>query len=254
MKNKLVMAMSLLAALALPGLSMGMSAEELNVVIASEKTFTLIDIRANNQFENGHIIGAINIPARLCVHKQLPPLGQVIVYGDGLDVGETEAAVSALSNKAGLTVEVLDGGYPAWQNLGFITTSSAGMKQEKMPTISYQKLVDISADNNRLILMDLRLNSKGSSKSDSQPVDLASEFPGTPVQSSPFQQGMQAKGLARADIHRGTDAMYVLIDNGDGQAEKTARQLKAAGVSSFVILAGGEDIIARKGKPGKEKQ
>ncbi|MFA6632453.1 MAG: hypothetical protein WCU90_09150, partial [Kiritimatiellia bacterium] len=44
--------------------------------------------------------------------------------------------------------------------------------------------------------------------------------------------------------------LYVLIDAGDGAAERTAQALKAAGISRVAILAGGETIIRRKGEPG----
>ena len=42
--------------------------------------------------------------------------------------------------------------------------------------------------------------------------------------------------------------VYVLIDRGDGSADITARQLKAAGIKRLVILAGGEETLVRKGQ------
>ncbi|HWQ90547.1 MAG TPA: hypothetical protein VN673_02660, partial [Clostridia bacterium] len=41
--------------------------------------------------------------------------------------------------------------------------------------------------------------------------------------------------------------------NGDGAAQETARMLRANGVKRFVILAGGEQSLARKGKPGLQR-
>ena len=42
----------------------------------------------------------------------------------------------------------------------------------------------------------------------------------------------------------------VLIDSGDLTSEQEARQLKLSGTHNYVILAGGELILARHGKAG----
>ncbi len=47
--------------------------------------------------------------------------------------------------------------------------------------------------------------------------------------------------------------LIVLVDDGDGTAEAQARQLKAAGTHNFVILAGGEAILARHGQAGLQR-
>jgi hypothetical protein len=47
--------------------------------------------------------------------------------------------------------------------------------------------------------------------------------------------------------------LLVLIDSGDGKADEMARALKANGNKRFVILAGGEEMLARKGKAGLQR-
>ena len=59
---------------------------------AKEK-IVVIDVRSNSAYVDSHIPGTINIPARLCENKKLPPLGQVVVYGNGLNPGPAEQAV-----------------------------------------------------------------------------------------------------------------------------------------------------------------
>jgi hypothetical protein len=47
---------------------------------------------------------------------------------------------------------------------------------------------------------------------------------------------------------------YVIIDNGDGQGEKLAHRLFAAGIKRVAILTGGEQILSRDGQPGRVKK
>jgi hypothetical protein len=44
--------------------------------------------------------------------------------------------------------------------------------------------------------------------------------------------------------------LLVLIDSGNGTAQRMARALKANGIERFAILGGGEEILAHKGRPG----
>ena len=44
--------------------------------------------------------------------------------------------------------------------------------------------------------------------------------------------------------------LLVLIDDGDGSAQEMGRSLKANGVTRYVVLAGGERVLARKGRTG----
>ena len=253
MIGKYIRTAAILTILLLPCPCRAMNVDNAQARLAAGNV-TLIDIRSNTMFRKEHIPGAINIPAGLCAARHIPPLGEVIVYGDGLDTAETERAAAALGSKPGLTVEILDGGYPAWRDINGLTTRPSGITPEEINYITYQKLKEISNNNKRLVFMDLRLQSKGAAKSERAPVDLAAEFPGIPLRSSPFHGGLEAKGLVPADISADSGAMYILIDSGDGRAEKTARELKAAGITSFAILAGGDEIVARQGRPGREKQ
>ena len=61
---------------------------------------TFIDVRSPELYSQAHIPGAINIPASLCPLKNLPPLGQVVVYGDGLG-REAVTAVDGRRDRSG---------------------------------------------------------------------------------------------------------------------------------------------------------
>lgn len=221
---------------------------------AGEK-ITLVDVRANAFFQRGHIPGAINVPAGLVSQKSLPPLGRVVVYDDGLGHNAAEAAVSALNQKRGITAEVLDGGFATWEMAQAATTRGGGMKLEELPLITYAQLKE--AQSGDVVLVDLRQggpDSAGKSAvATSQPAltDLRTEFPNVRITRSPFAVPPVKKTSSSAPS--ASPPLLVLIDSGDGAAHATARTLKANGVKRFVILVGGEEILARKGLPGLQR-
>ncbi|MBI5387110.1 MAG: rhodanese-like domain-containing protein [Verrucomicrobia bacterium] len=214
---------------------------------------TFVDVRSTVLFKQGHVPGAINVPAALVPHKQLPPLGNVVVYDDGLGRDGAVAAAAALNKKPGITAEVLDGGFAAWEAAKAATTKTGGMKPEEMPLITYDHLQATQSDD--VVLVDLRAagSSAKSAQADAAPLtDLQAEFPkARGVCQSPFEVPA-SKNLAKSGSTP-TPPLLVLIDRGDGAAQAMARTLKANGVTRFVILAGGEEIITRKGQPGLQR-
>jgi rhodanese-related sulfurtransferase len=217
----------------------GLTVAGLQEQLAGGSKITVIDIRRSSSFRQEHIPGAINIPAPLCPSKNLPPLGQVVVYGDGLGGDAVEAAAAALTQKPGLKVEVLEGGFAAWKNSQGLTTRGQGMKRESFNYITYARLKAMKADG--VVLLDMRKPAPSASQA---LTDLNAEFPGM----------RQARSSAEAvQGASGAPPLVVLIDNGDGASEAEARRLKAGGTHSYVILAGGELILARKGQAGLQR-
>jgi len=218
---------------------------ELQREVAAGDKLTIIDLRQNTFFAADHIPDAINIPATLCPAKKLPPLGKVVVYDDGLGLrglADFQKAVTALSQKPGITVDVLSGGYAAWQSANGLTTAGLGIKPEKFNYITYSELQ--AADPTSVQLVDLRKLTKEVLKNASSLTDLSHEFPGRRLTHS--------ASAPTATASKST-ALLVLIDSADGTSEATARLLKAQGVRQYVILIGGELTIQRKGKPGLER-
>jgi rhodanese-related sulfurtransferase len=218
---------------------------ELQRELAAGGKLTIIDLRPNTFFAADHIPGAINIPATLCPVKKLPPLGKVVVYGDGLGprgLADFQKAVTTLSQKPGITVDVLPGGYAAWQSANGLTTAGRGVKPERFNYITYGELQ--AADPTGVELVDLRKLTKEVLKNASSLTDLSREFPGRPLIHSMTASVAQASSSSR---------LLVLVDSDDGTSEATARFLKAQGVRQYVILLGGELAIQRKGKPGLER-
>lgn len=274
MKILLAIIMSVvLSFLITSGICFGISAEDLKGLIDRHEKITLIDIRDNATYKKGYIPGAINIPARLCPIKRLPPVGRVIVYGTGLDESSVLEAVDALNEKPGIAAEMLDEGILRWEALNYPSTRKKGLEREKLRYVSYQKLEAIARSNPDLVLFDLRkIKKKQTPQSQSRRIvsegvgegraltDLSQEFPGVRVitPSAETVPGDKRMGLARGGGLKGQDRkhsdLYVLIDSGDGTAEVMAKSLKAAGIKRFVILAGGEESIVRKGQSELKKK
>jgi rhodanese-related sulfurtransferase len=239
--------------------ALAITPDELQKELARPNPPTVIDVRPVELFSQGHIHNAINIPASLCPQKTLPRLGRVIVYGDGF-TGAEQKALDALNAKPGIQTELLAGGYSAWETEQRATTGNRGLSPEKVQYITYAQLKDTTSN---VVLVDLRKQpaakkksagdaAKGASEEAPAPLtDLATAFPGKPVTQSPHQLPAKANGKAAAAP--GTPPLLVLIDNGDGSAQETARQLRAQGNTRVLILAGGEAIIARQGERGLQR-
>jgi rhodanese-related sulfurtransferase len=244
-----------IASLVCGAAAFALSPAEVQHLLEAGEKITFVDVRANALFQKGHLPDAINVPAALVPQKQLPPLGRVIVYDDGLGRDTATEAAAALNLKAGITAQVLEGGFASWEAARAATTKGAGLKPEETPFITYADLNQVQSDD--VVLVDLRKepaqSRQGSDAAQAatppEPLtDLRQEFTRVRgITRSPFDLPQSRQGGAGGAAR---PPLLVLIDNGDGSAETMARTLKANGVTRYVILAGGERILARKGRPG----
>ncbi len=230
------------------------SVANLQAKLDKGEKLTVVDVRSQTFYLDGHIPGAINVPASLCAQKHLPPLGRVVVCGEGLGRDDTVIAAAELGKKPGISVDVLEGGFSAWEDAQSLTTKGRGMKTEALNYMPYEKLKAAKPED--VVLIDLRKQlvpaklSVGGSAAASQPLtDLSAEFPGLRHGGVPSGAARSAKIAAAS----GPTPVMVLIDNGDGAAQAVARSLKASGNHRYVILAGGELILARHGQAGLER-
>ena len=79
--------------------------------------------------------------------------------------------------------------------------------------------------------------------------DLHAEFPNARITRSPFE-AVTPKTAMSSTAATSKPPLLVLIDSGNGAAQQMARALKANGIERFAILAGGEEILVHKGRPG----
>ena len=240
-------------ALGLAAAARGLEPHELAARLAAGEKITVIDVRAGALYQRGHIPQAINLPAALCPDRQLPPLGRVVVYDEGLGQTNAAFAMEALNRKPGIQAEILRGGYAGWETTQRTVAAPPGAAREELPIMTYQGLEQTT--DRDVVLVDLRTDSANSSArglvapaQEAPPLtDLKNVFPRFPVTKSPLQVAQRAKA------EKTTPPLLVLIDRNDGKAQETARLLRAAGMTRFVILAGGEEALARRGEPGLQR-
>lgn len=243
--------------------SMALTPEELKEMLARGEKVTIIDIRHSGLYTQGHIPGAINIPSSIMALKRLPPIGDVVVCGDGIRTDLAMEAVDELNNKPGIKAEMLEGGFAAWEALNLSTTQEPGLGKQRFQYVTYQDLEKAAVSNPDMVLVDLRtrgLNEDSAPGSPEDLTDLSAKFPNRPIirperrRGSDGEQWDVSSGILRGRRGSQHRYQYVIIDNGDGQGEKVAQRLFAAGVKRVVILTGGEQILRRDGQPGRLKR
>jgi len=244
MKNSFWLAVVLSASCLQPVTAGAIIQAELQDTIARGERITLIDIRNSRLYQDNHIPGAINVPVAVVSVKRLPPLGHVVVYGDGIRTDQTLEAVTALNSKNGIHAEMLEGGLGAWQSLKLQTTRKAGLSTAGLQYLNYQELKKASTANSDMVLIDLRTGER-------QPLtDLSAEFPLQEVKKlSHGQNGWELSPCFEDGVR---DKLFILVDDGKEQSERVARQLTAKGVKRVAILTGGEISLTNKGVAEKK--
>ncbi|HSH09482.1 MAG TPA: rhodanese-like domain-containing protein [Oceanipulchritudo sp.] len=226
----------------------------------------IIDVRRSHEYEKSHIPNAISIPLSLLEGRRFPPVGEVVVYGDGLGRTDMEEAMELLSSKTGIVPVYLDGGFAAWEARSGFSTGAKGFQEPENGFITYQQLITTGGEG--VVLYDLRKGGRNSLNRAS----LLDHFPQARLgQGSPYallhrpadtpamarsgngKPGGQPNPLLRGNA-TATDDLIVLIDDDNETAFKVCEQLRAAGYSRVQVLAGGEMIMEFEGRPGLERQ
>lgn len=252
-------------------------AELADQLVSDQKAPIIIDVRLSARYTAGHIPNAISIPLPSLNSRRLPPLGDVIVYDDGMGRGNIEEAVVLLNRKPGIKAVSLKGGYAAWETRSGVTTSSKGLAPERKPVITYEDLVATQGEG--IVVYDLRqpasassggarlasLGEGAESKDLRDLLPMARQENGSPLTLLKPDRKVPSGGarlMASEDevnpLIRGsvlpTDELIVLIDDDHQTAEETARRLRAGGFERVAVLAGGDLILKFEGRSGLERQ
>jgi rhodanese-related sulfurtransferase len=241
---------------------------ELRDRLARGDRVTLIDLRPRDAYEAGTLPNAIRMTAREATQK--PLTGEVIFFDDGTGPNLARRAAAQLAEaNSNVSADALAGGYAAWCDAGGQTSEAKGLRPALTRYVSYQEVTgDMTEDAADIVLVDLRpapprapaAALAADPETGTTPaatalprLDLASELPGysitRTIPGTRPQRGTLAATATPGEAQT-VPPLYVLIDAGDGTAERTAQTLRAAGISRVAILAGGETIIRRKGEPG----
>lgn len=95
---------------------------ELHELMQQEPAPLVVDVRSSDQYEAGRISGSRNIPRAELLEVLLePPINrEIVVYCNMKHPGSSSSEQAAqLLRDRGYTVQVLEGGYPAWRDAGY---------------------------------------------------------------------------------------------------------------------------------------
>lgn len=214
----------------------------------------LIDVRSGKRFKMGSIPGAMSIPHKVILEKNLPRLGRVVLFSDGLGDIDMDPLVRGLNQHPGIQAEILEGGYAAWLDQKGTTTAKSGVRAEDETMISYQSLETLKQ---HVILVDMRPEKK---KTGPLSDDTVRAFckPSSREYCSDIRD-LQRR-FSRKNVRGGTGSksqathaptpLIVLVDDDHATARAQKRRLRVAGYNRVVVLAGGEFAIKTKGTRG----
>jgi phage shock protein E len=98
------------------------SVNELRAYLNDEVSPTIIDVRAPEAYQRGHLPGAVNIPRDQLMGSidQIPTDRPIVTYCNMHQPGDSSSENAAeMLREAGLHARALEGGYPAWEEYGF---------------------------------------------------------------------------------------------------------------------------------------
>ncbi len=110
-------------------------------IVESKQDFTLVDIRDDKSYQDGHIDGAENIPiAVLAKPDSLKELSgkKVIVYSNG---SENAAKAAVMLRLMGLDSYLLSGGYNAWHQHILNPDIPAQVADDETPQVALQRAI-----------------------------------------------------------------------------------------------------------------
>ena len=221
----------------------------------------VIDVRNDNEFAAGHIAGSLRIPLVGIESRRIPPFGDVVIVWNGVDRDTAERAMAAFGKAEGVSPELLQGGYPAWSGATVQSGVTRGLRAAEVNYINLAQFEKLATETN-VVVLDLRDPS-----ATGELADVRSVLPGALVITPPQRQREDMRMQERRDVRQNKlptavprwlrnrslpeDAIYVLIDSGDGaRSERLARRMQAREQRAVYVLMGGETALSN----GKEMQ
>jgi rhodanese-related sulfurtransferase len=185
--------------------------------------FLFVDTRPQQLYRIKHARGAINIPAFAVSHKPLAADSKIVIYDNGAGSTEALRAAAALQSEGHSEFYVLEGGLTAWEAAKLPIVAAPGLSA--MPfvePIGPDELLRLIEDGGKVAVLDVR------------DPDRYHEGRVPTAASAPAASGVKksAAGFEPEDL-------IVLYDDGSGQAQKLAEQLRRQGYRAVKYLHGG---------------
>lgn len=252
-------------------LALAVSPAELQLSLASSEQPLVLDLRPETDYQRATVPGAMHLPVQLIGKRELPRNRDIVLVADGFGLVDASAAASTLRSAGYSRVDVLQGGFSAWEASGAPDTRPPGLAREFLPTLAFKQVLQ---SKETFALLDLRVDAVGSRKKAAEsgkadPVaNFAARLKGStiiPVDSTKVVLRAGPSGapevdpisLANAGVGAAKAAgkgVLLLVADDAAVAEETARRLRSTGASRFVILIGGVEAIEREGAIGLDRQ
>lgn len=205
----------------------------------ASKGMTLIDIRQPYEYAKGHIPGAINIPVHTLKVRRLPKFTNVIIYGDGLSAEKVNTALAEIDSQLGIEPKNLEGGFSSWQKNKVMSNNLSAN------TLSFKELMladikEMADAGQSMILISLKDQSNDEIK-----VNLSSYFPMLTIVVAELVEGGVKDPHAFSSFQLPSHytvspkQLYIVIDEGNGEASKFILRLKGLGAEKVAVLSGG---------------
>ena len=187
-----------------------------------KKAFYLVDVRPKQLFLRKHIAGAVNIPAFVVAKKGLARDKDIVVYDNGIGTVDAKEAADHLDAAGYGTVFLLDGGLARWEAAQLPLQLQTGVLDTKLVEfITALELSRAMSENLPMVVVDLR-----------EPALFKSG-------SIPGAINVKPATIQSLSTSWQKDSLIVLFDNGNGESERQAEQLRRAGFKMIRYLYGG---------------
>lgn len=138
------------------------STDQLKSMMDRQETFTLIDARTKEEFEDAHIPEAISIPEKsFDEHVSLLPADKgslIVFYCNGVKCGKSKRSAKKASALGYTNIATYNDGFPVWEekNLKIVPGPGHGKKIEttKLKPGEVKRLID--GDRGQYVLVDVR--------------------------------------------------------------------------------------------------
>lgn len=136
--------------------------DELKAMIDNKKDFILIDTRSKEEYEEAHIINAINIPEKQ-FEKVAPELikekdKMLIFYCSGVKCGKSKRTAKIAESMGYTNLVIYNEGFPVWEERGLKVVAGPEYEKKiettKIKPLDLKKMID--EKNQNYVLIDVR--------------------------------------------------------------------------------------------------
>lgn len=200
--------------------------------LATQKDFSLVDVRSPTEYDRYHITGSINIPLHQVKTKEFLKKLSVVMVNDGRSTSELERICGELKQAGFNRVSVLEGGMFAWR-ANKRTLEGDPLAQVKLNRMSQIELIEEHSRPN-LYVIDVSTPGKYKDIYDWLPAKIIS----VPLKSKGGSIARITTIISQQRKKSPKSIPLLIADNNDAY-DRMEDDLKKSGIDSVVLLLDG---------------